>query len=272
MAANDTTNVVWQEAAEVGDHFVPVTSVSIIATLVAATVAATGGAQTAAAPFHLVFDGQHTPALTHAGTFTTSVPYCTSGTAADISTDPNTQSALRKFTCGDSAGDFTARVSPLPSEHRGSGSWQIVEGSGPLANLRGKGTWTSVRLSGTSDDPFSITFRSTWDGFADFDVAPPTIAVTSSSARKLLRPKGLYLLRIAITLSDTGGNPVAYTLQVIDPGKAISLLMKSGKTAGAVVVVVRVRPAIRTRILRLKIDATDPVGNHAALVGALRLR
>jgi hypothetical protein len=34
----------------------------------------------------------------------------------------------------------------------------------------------------------------------------------------------------------------------------------------------RARPAKRTRILRLKIDATDAVGNEATLVTTVRLR
>ena len=76
---------------------------------------------------------------------------------------------------------FIADVGPLFNEQDGSGTRQIVSGTGPLADLRGKGTWHSVRLRGVDSDPTTISFRNTWDGVADMDASPPTIAVTSSS-------------------------------------------------------------------------------------------
>ena len=163
-------------------------------------------------------------------------------------------------------------MSSLVAEHGGSGTWQIVDGSGPLADLRGKGTFTSVPLSGSTDDPESITFRSTWDGVAALDVAAPTITIVSAAAHKLLRPKGAYQLRIAISLAD-GASPTSYTFVAVDPRKPFEPLgLKSGQTsAGGLTVVLRVRPAKRTRALRLRVDASDPFGNSSFLVKPLRL-
>ena len=194
--------------------------------------------------------------------------------AADVSLDAATESSLRTFTCSGSGGDFTARVMPLPAEHGGAGTWQIVAGSGLLANLRGQGTWTSTRLSGRLDDPATITFRSTWEGVADFDVSPPTIAFPSSSARKLKHPIGAYSLRVVIALSDAGGGPFSYLLQVVDPRKpSNALVYKPGQTTtGAVSSTSRIRPPKRTRVLQLRITASDAVGNQAAFTKTLRLR
>jgi hypothetical protein len=242
-----------------------------------ATAAGAGGSHAAVstpAAFHVVFDGKHNAALLHEGTFTTSSSFCASGTAADISVEAETDTAVRRFSCSGSAGTFTARVTPLPAEHGGLGSWQIVDGSGPLAELRGKGTWTSTRLSGRPDDPASITFRSTWDGVADLDTSPPTIAVSSSSARKLRRPKGAYTLRVVLSFGDAGGSTVSYRLVVVDPRKPLNwLATKSGETAtGAATSTLRVRPVKNTRILQLKVVASDAVGNEATLAGTVRLR
>jgi len=53
-------------------------------------------------------------------------------------------------------------VGRLSAEHGGTGTWQIVSGTGSLADLRGKGNFTSVRTGGDPNDPETITFRSTW--------------------------------------------------------------------------------------------------------------
>jgi hypothetical protein len=240
--------------------------------VMAAAASARGGAGSAAPSFHLVFDGKHNQNLLHEGSFTTSSSFCRSGYATDVSINDVTLTALRRFSCDGAGGDFTARVSSLAAEHGGSGSWQIVDGSGPLADLRGKGRWTSVRLSGSTDDPASITFRSTWDGVADFDVAPPTVAISRASALKLRHPKGAYQLRVSVSLSDAAGN-VTYSLVAVDSRKPLDPLgSKSGRTStGTVGAVLRVRPAKRTRVLRLRVDASDPFGNSSFLVKSLRL-
>jgi len=192
----------------------------------------------------------------------------------DAGVDSATETALRKFTCAGSSGAFTARVGRLSAEHGGSGTWQIVEGTGRLGDLRGKGTWSSVRLGGNPTDPATITFRSTWKGVADLDVSPPVIAASKRSVQRLRRPTGTFRVRLVLALNDSAGNSVSYTLAVIDPRRPFDwLATKSGATSsGTAVFSLRVRPTKRTRILQLKVDASDPVGNTTAFATTLRLR
>jgi hypothetical protein len=243
----------------------------VVAVAVAATAAA-DGAKTVPAAFRLVFEGKHTPELLHEGTFTTAASFCPSGSAADTSIDSNTETAVRTFRCSGSADAFTARVKPLPAEHGGSGSWQIVSGSGALADLRGKGTWTSVRLGGTTDDPATITFRSTWEGVTDYDASAPTIALSRSSAQRLRRPKGAYLVRFRLSFSEAAGNVVTYDVRVIDPRNAHEVPKVGSTSTGTASFAIHVRPTRRTRILTIKVEATDPVGNAAHLATKLRIR
>jgi hypothetical protein len=244
----------------------------VCAIAVVLAAGARGAASDGAPPFHLVFDGKHNAELLHEGPFTTSSEFCPSGSATDVQIDDLTLTAIRQFTCGNSGGDFTARVRPLSAEHGGSGTWQIIGGGGPLADLRGKGTFTSLRLSGSDDDRASITFESTWDGVADFDADPPTTAVPRATARKLRRPKGTYQLRVALSLDDASGS-VSYTLLVVDPRKPGNpLASKLGlTTTGTASAVLRIRPTRRTRAIRLQIDASDPFGNETRLVKTVRL-
>ena len=134
-----------------------------------ALLSARGAAATAPPAFHLVFDGAHNAQLLHEGTFTTSYPLCPSGQAVDTGVDATTDTAVRQFTCA-GGGEFTAKVRPLPAEHGGSGSWQIVAGSGPLANLRGKGTFTST---GSRDPTIRRRSRSGAPGTASPTSTPP---------------------------------------------------------------------------------------------------
>jgi hypothetical protein len=101
--------------------------------LAAAFIFVTAGAAARTAPlsFRLVFDGRHNAALLHEGTFTSSASFCPSGSAADVSVEATTDTALRRFTCLGGGGDFSARIAPLPAEHGGTGTWQIVDGTGP---------------------------------------------------------------------------------------------------------------------------------------------
>ena len=253
-----------------GNRLVSTGGTVLVLALMAAGATATGGTRAAPASFKLVFDGRHNAALLHEGTFTSSLVACPAGSAADVSFDTDTESALRRFTCADSKGEFTARVAPLPAEHGGLGSWQIVAGNGPLANLRGKGTWTSTRLAGRPDNPATIVFRSTWDGVADFDVTAPTVGVSSVGVRKLRRPKGTYRLRVVL---DAEGGVVSYRLEVVDPRKPLNLLAwKKGETTATSVATVRVHPAKTTRVLQLNIAANDAVGNKAAFTKTVRLK
>ena len=247
---------------------------AFVVAIAAGVVLSTGGASAAApASFQLVFDGEHNASLLHEGTFTTSYAPCPSGTAADVSIDEATLTALRQFTC-DAGGGFTAKVGPLPQEHGGSGSWQIVAGSGPLADLRGKGTFTSVRLTGDPNDPSTITFRSTWTGVADLDATPPTVSVTHWHAKKLARPKRTYKIRLGLSIPDNGGGAVSYALQLVDPRRpSNAIVFKTGNTAtGSVTRSFRIRVGKHTRRLRLKVDASDALGNQSAFAKTFRLR
>jgi hypothetical protein len=242
--------------------------------IAAVALLSSGGAGVAApASFQLVFDGKHQANLLHEGPFTTSSALCPSGTAVDVSIDEASLTAVRQFTC-DAGGSFTAKVGPLPAEHGGSGSWQIVDGSGPLADLRGKGTFTSVRLTGDPNDPKTITFRSTWTGVADLDAVPPTTGVKHWHAKKLKRPKRAYKVGLTLSLTDNGGGPVSYAFQLVDPRKpSNAIVFKLGKTtSGSVRRSFRIKVGKRTRRLRLKVDATDAVGNQSAFTKTFRLR
>ena len=243
-----------------------------LAVIAAAALCVAGGAGAAPPAFHLVFDGSHDAALLHQGTFTTSSARCPSGTAADVSIEDATLTATRRFACS-GGGEFTALVRPLDAEHGGSGSWQIVSGSGALADLRGKGTFSSTPLTGDPGNPASVTFRSTWDGVADLDAAGPTVAVTSSSVTKT-RMKATYSVRLVLSLADASGGPVTYTLEVAAPSKPASpLVFKQATTSLATVTSsFRVKLPATTRRLRVKIGATDPLGNTSSAAATIRVR
>jgi hypothetical protein len=233
--------------------------------------AGAGGAVTAAPAFHLVFDGKHNENLWHEGSFTSSAAFCPSGYAADIDVDDTTLTAVRRFTCS-GGGDFTARLGSLRAEHGGTGNWTIMGGSGPLADLRGMGTFTSVRLNGNQDDPASITFRSTWDGFAAFDVLAPTVSIASASIRKLARPSGAWRVVALVAVDDAEG-ATSWRLVVSDRRKPLlPLASKTGESAnGTIRIVIKLRVPKGVRTLRLQADGTDAVGNHASSVKPLRL-
>jgi hypothetical protein len=69
--------------------------VAVAAGAMAAAGGAADGARKAPAAFRLVFDGKHTPALQHEGPFTTSASFCLAGSAADISVESSTDTAVR---------------------------------------------------------------------------------------------------------------------------------------------------------------------------------
>lgn len=247
--------------------------IALLLVLVAGAVVAAGRAAVAEpTAFQLVFDGAHNAELLHQGTFTTSSPWCPSGSAVDISVDSGTDTARRRFSCVD-GGEFIAELTPLPAEHGGSGSWRIVGGSGPLADLRGKGTFTSTRLAGNPQDPATITFRSVWDGATDLDTTGPAVRITGWSARKLPRPAGSFGVRLALALTDSGG-PVSYTLQVVDPKRpARAFAYKLGRTTtGAATLTFRITVPKTIRVVRVEVDAEDAVGNQSAFAKAVRLR
>jgi hypothetical protein len=57
---------------------------------------------------------------------------------------------------------FSAGVRLGAPEHGGTGTWQIVEGTGRYTTLRGLGTYVGTKLSGDSNVFESITYRTSW--------------------------------------------------------------------------------------------------------------
>ena len=184
---------------------------------------ATTVAGTSVSSFELVLDGRHVPAtipsasgVMHVGTFTASVPFCASGTMVDLAFEGSV-AVRRSYTCGDGTGSMSMRVTRPAFEHftGGDGSWQILGGTGQYASLRGKGTYTSVHLGGDPADWGTVTFRSTSSGIADLDADAPQIVVARSSATKLRRPVGVYLVRLSFSARDNvEGNVASYQVTI----------------------------------------------------------
>jgi hypothetical protein len=104
-------------------------------------------------------------------------------------------------------------------------TWQILDGSGEYADLRGRG-W--VRAEPLEIRDSVVTFRSTLGGVADRDAIAPTIGISSARATKLRRPARAYSIRVALALrDDVEGNSVSYTLRVFS-ARGIELARKSG--------------------------------------------
>ncbi len=266
-----------------------------LAGVVAVSAATALAARSAASPFELVFQGRHEPwsadcdlndpmcqiELRHVGTFTSGAPLCESGTAVDLEPpqwrgragSPPIADVVRRYTCTDGSGSLTLKIANLQAEHgRGGGEWTIVEGSGRYAGLRGKGTYSGELLGGGPESDATIVFRTTSQGFADWDAVAPSVAFTSASATKLRRLPGAYLIRVALSLrDDVEGNPVAYKLKVTE--RRIELASREGTTAsGSVSTTLRVEPlSKRLRSVNLHLRALDPVGNEQLLVRSLKL-
>ena len=105
------------------------------------------------------------------------------------------------------------------------------------------------------------------------DAAPPTIALARATVQKLKRPAGTYRVNLRLSIADGNGDAVSYTLSLADARNPLPwLASKRGQTStGTVSLAIRVKPAKRTRALRLKVDATDAVGNEAAFMRSIRL-
>jgi hypothetical protein len=233
-----------------------------------------GSAFAAPSAFRLSFDGRHTPAtfptqfgLKHEGPFTATGPFCTSGNAVDLRHETRPLAAVRRFTCanGDS---ITLRVVDFPSEHElgAHGDWKIIDGSGQYATLRGKGTWTSVSVSGDQADPATVTFRTTSEGIADFDAVAPAITISQASLRKLGGTPRTFLLRVAFSArDDVAENAVSYKL-TIRAGSQL-LATRTGQTAKPVSASMRVHAS---KVV-VTVVVTDPLGNERTVTRALRL-
>jgi hypothetical protein len=241
------------------------------------------GARAAPSSFELVIDGFRSPAapvetffagFRNEGPFTASASFCSSGYAVDLEwLGPlGSVHGTRQFTCSDGSGSVTARQRVLRTDLTTflEGDWQIAEGTGQYATLRGKGTFATV-LSGDPNSPATRTFRETWRGVVDFDAMPPMIAISRASAERLRRPAGAYRIRIGISVRDgSQANAVSYRIAV--RSGAGELASKSGETtSGTASTTLRVRPKKNVRSLRLVIVASDPLGNERTVTRSLRL-
>ena len=232
----------------------------------------------ATTPFQLTFQGAHhvdatLPAgLRHDGRFTASPPFCAAGRAYDAR-QLDTSGVLdleRLHTCDDGSGSFTVFMPMVRNEHGGSGTWQIVEGTGRYATLRGLGTYTGTVVSGDRDVFETIAYRTSWQGAAGFDADPPAIDAFVATARKVRQRPRTYALRVDLTARDATA-AVEYTVDVL-AGRS-RLDFKSGTTAsGQGTITFRLRPPRGASSVRVALTARDALGNETAVSRSVRLR
>ena len=105
------------------------------------------------------------------------------------------------------------------------------------------------------------------------DATPPTIALAGTRIQKLKRPAGTVRINLRLSIADGSGDAVSYALSLANTRNgSIELAQKSGQTStGTASVAIRLKPPKRTRVLRLKVVATDAVGNEGSFVRSLRL-
>ena len=243
---------------------------SLAAGIVLGTVLAllTTGASAAPTPFTLTFNGAHfvdasfPDGIRHDGRFTASAPFCPAGRAYDVShvvTPSGFLDVMRLHTCDDGSGSITAFMPVVRGEHGGAGTWQIVEGTGRYAQLRGKGTYIGTHLSGDPDDFLTVVYRAEWQGFVDFDADPPAVESLSASARKLPKRVRVYALRVAVTGRDAS-SPISYAVDVRAGRVPLEFKIVS-MTSGQAAVTLRISPPRGARSVRIGVAATDVLGN-----------
>ncbi|MCI0635877.1 MAG: hypothetical protein L0206_18460 [Actinobacteria bacterium] len=212
------------------------------------------------------------------GTFRSRAPFCATGTFVE---DPYVGGATTwRLTCADGTGGLTLSVFDEFVFR-----WQIVDGSGSYAGLRGGGSLRSGEALGnpTYAPGSLVTWRGTLVGVVDWgsepdqpgdgdtvaptnaDTVAPTIAIASARAAKLRRPAGAYSIKVALALrDDVEGNTVAYMLRVTQTRahRLIVLASEEGTTAsGSVSTTLRVVPDKRVRSVQLRLSGSDPNGN-----------
>ena len=226
-------------------------------------------------PFWLGFEGSHgsgpfAGGIQHEGHFTASAPLCAAGDAVDIEQDGN--ATLRRHTCSDGSGSFTARIAPVGFEHgepgQNRGGWQIVAGSGDYARLRGKGTFTAIHLGGDLGDNATITYRTTWSGVVDFDVTAPDLAISRASVHRVKR--GIYRLDVALAARAKGG-AVSYEVVVTTSPPEILLATRAGTTASGTASMSIPMGAPDKRVVRVSVVASDRVGNERTVARMVRV-
>jgi hypothetical protein len=252
--------------------------VTALAGLVVVGAVAAVAARTAPTRFELAFEGAHEAVpvspvypfgLRHVGKFTSTGPFCESGSAVDVEVVDvgGSVRAIREFTCADGGGSLTLAVDRAIQEHAApfTTTWSVLAGTGRYAGLRGTGTLRGTLLGGSNTDPASVRFRTTSVGFVGDDRIAPTIGFASARAVKLRNPADAYSLRLALTIrDDIEGNPVGF--EVVVRGRGAELGRKLGSTvSGSVSVKLRVRmPSPKVRAVRVEVTAVDAVGNQGS--------
>jgi len=242
-----------------------------LAGVVAVSAATALAARSTASPFELVAIDRFEPACPdcdpwttghYVGTFTSGAPFCATGTHVELDIE-----AKQRFTCDDGTGSLTVSIG-----HRNA-DWQILDGSGSYAGLRGRGSLLTEYLGGEFGP-----WLSTFEGAVDWDAVAPSVAFTSPSATKLPRlsraySTPVYSMRVGLSLrDDVEGNTVAYKLEVTGR-RGIGLYSEDGTTAsGSVSTTFRVvPPSKRARSVQLQLTGSDPVGNEVSITRSLKL-
>lgn len=253
--------------------------VALVGIALGAVVALAAVRATAApTPFLLTFEGAHfidstlSGGLRHDGRFTASAPFCSAGRAYDVRQldMPGVLNLFRLHTCDDGSGSFTAFMPNVRGEHGGSGVWQIVEGTGAYATLRGVGTYIGTRISGNPDAFETIVYRTEWRGVVGFDADPPTVETLTATGRKLPQRVPSYVLRIGLTGRDTS-SPITYTVDV-RAGRALLDFKRVSTASGQATITSRIRPPRAARSVRILLTASDVLGNETNTSRTLRLR
>ena len=266
----------------IGKRCIPAAIALIALSLGAVHAPASQHVRAAPGPFEIVIDGFRSPAtpvekffsgFRNEGPFSASTPFCSSGYAVDLDwLGPlGLVHGTRQFSCSDGSGSITARQRVLETDLNTylKGDWRVVEGTGPYAKLRGKGTFATV-MGG--DDFATRTFRETWNGVVDFDDTAPTVAITAVKAQKLRRPTGAYSIRVVLTTRDEKAETaVAYRISIRSGDREAA--SKSGETtSGTVSATLRVRLwKSERRTLRLVIVGSDALGNEHVVSRLLKL-
>jgi len=239
-------------------------------------VNAVGAAGAGAGPttVTLTFDGTHVAnsslrsGLRHEGRFTAAPPLCAHGTAVDVEdVEDAPLSVMRKYTCDDGTGTFTAFLPAVAAEHGGNGTWKIVAGTDRYATLRGQGTYTGHLVSGSLDNFLTVVYRATWQGVVDFDAVAPSVTATAR-AKKLRRPTRTYAVPTIVDAHEPG-----FTYSVdIRAGKRYLALKSGTSSSTAITVTQHVRAPRGTRAISVLVTVADAVGNESSTTLIVKLK
>jgi hypothetical protein len=229
----------------------------------AAAMLVAGGAAGAPERQTMSLDGSWDPIIAPdlarvEGRFAASGKFCPRGSFENdqTGTPDLVKSFTRTFTCDDGTGSIKVRGVGTREDRGGAkGRWQIAEGEGRYARLRGRGTWR-VTAAGITD------FISSWRGVTDFDTAPPRVRIVDGDAAPRVRQQGRSTVTVVFRARDNvARNPVSYIVTAVAGGRRLA--RAEGVTRGGEVVArLVVRPG-RVRTVRVEVAADDPVGNRA---------